>query len=212
MPESHARRHVQEACAVPYLPSPPDSPPPVRPSWGWLSPSAVAAKSKRLPNHHRGIFARKNIRSGDTVCVMGGRVVHIHEHNAIGSFGEEYGIDISEDFSFCPANERELELMPQCLINHSCAPNLGFVDTVRLVAIRDIAAGEELTYDYAFILYRHPENDFEFRMDCRCGAPEGICRKRITVDDWKRPELHERYGEWFQPFLKRRFAALKRQN
>ncbi len=52
-------------------------------------------------------------------------------------------------------------------INHSCAPNCR-PEVIRgriwIVARRDIAAGEELTYDYGFPLHewrQHP---------CRCGA------------------------------------------
>ena len=32
--------------------------------------------------------------------------------------------------------------------NHSANPNVVYYDSLRVVALRDIAAGEELTYDY----------------------------------------------------------------
>ncbi len=59
-------------------------------------------------------------------------------------------------------------------INHSCAPNCETDEAdgrVWIVAIRDIAAGEELTYDY--YLYDGDESDAR----CNCGAPE--CRKTM---------------------------------
>lgn len=58
---------------------------------------------------------------------------------------------------------------PARRINHSCAPNCEAQSDGRriwIVARRDLAPGEELTYDYGFALAearRHP---------CRCGAAE----------------------------------------
>ncbi len=56
-------------------------------------------------------------------------------------------------------------------INHSCAPNCEtdeVDDRIWIVARRDIAAGEELTYDY--FLYDGDESEAR----CTCGAP--ACR------------------------------------
>jgi len=58
-------------------------------------------------------------------------------------------------------------------INHSCAPNTFFRCTpqrAEVYALRDIAAGEELTVDYG-------ESQHNGRLPCRCGAPG--CRGRI---------------------------------
>lgn len=58
-------------------------------------------------------------------------------------------------------------------INHSCAPNTFFRCTpqrAEIYALRDIAAGEELTVDYG-------ESQHNGRLPCRCGAPG--CRGRI---------------------------------
>jgi hypothetical protein len=43
---------------------------------------------------------------------------------------------------------------------------------VRLIAIRDISPGEQITFDYSTTM---DEDDFEF--DCLCGSPK--CRGRI---------------------------------
>jgi len=55
--------------------------------------------------------------------------------------------------------------------NHSCEPNTGFAG-LDVVALRDIAAGEELTIDYATFCDGHL-----VPFDCRCGSPR--CRGRI---------------------------------
>jgi hypothetical protein len=76
------------------------------------------------------------------------------------------------------------------LVNHSCAPNVGMGGNILLVSMREIAAGEELTIDYALFL-----GDPGFAMDCRCGAPTG--RGIVRGTDWMRADLQERYSGWF---------------
>ena len=58
-------------------------------------------------------------------------------------------------------------------INHSCEPNTFFRCTptrAEVYALRDIAAGEELTVDYG-------ESHHNGRLACECGA--GNCRGKI---------------------------------
>ncbi|HZZ95101.1 MAG TPA: SET domain-containing protein-lysine N-methyltransferase [Usitatibacter sp.] len=58
-------------------------------------------------------------------------------------------------------------------INHCCEPNTFFRCTperAEVYALRDIAAGEELTVDYG-------ESQHDGRLPCRCGAAR--CRGRI---------------------------------
>lgn len=75
---------------------------------------------------------------------------------------------------------------PARLINHSCAPNCEAQQIrgrIWIVARRDIAAEEELTFDYGFPLSEwalHP---------CRCGAPR--CPGYI-VSSWQRWRLRRK--------------------
>ena len=57
--------------------------------------------------------------------------------------------------------------------NHSCAPNTIYRG-LDVVALRDIAAGEELTLDYADFC-----NDTAAAFDCRCDA--ATCRGRVNA-------------------------------
>jgi len=84
------------------------------------------------------------------------------------------------------------------LFNHSCDPNCGFLDGIKLVAIRDINPNEELVIEYVTT-----ESSFE-SFDCNCGSDN--CRKVITATDWENPKLQERLGEYFAPYLKKRFS------
>lgn len=81
-------------------------------------------------------------------------------------------------------------------LNHSCEPNVGFGGNVLLVAMRDVAAGEELTTDYALF------DDYDGRLDCGCGTPS--CRGVVDGHDWRRPELQTRYRGWFSWYLQRK--------
>ncbi len=72
----------------------------------------------------------------------------------------QYAYPISEEV-FILWSENPDEWAPQ---NHSCAPNTGYKG-LNLIALRDIAVGEELTLDYATIL---DENAAPF--ECQCGA------------------------------------------
>ena len=56
-------------------------------------------------------------------------------------------------------------------INHSCAPNCEsqmIRGRIWIVALRDIARGEELSYDYGYNLQNFLDHP------CKCGAPECV--------------------------------------
>jgi len=59
---------------------------------------------------------------------------------------------------------------------------------------KNIKKGEELTYDYASTETMYL--DFE---KCVCGSPE--CRGAVKKTDWMIPELRERYGRHFMPYI-----------
>ncbi len=57
--------------------------------------------------------------------------------------------------------------------NHSCAPNLGFLHGgLELYSLKDIAAGEELCWDYSTSIAEEG-----WGLECRCGSAR--CRKTI---------------------------------
>lgn len=91
-------------------------------------------------------------------------------------------------------------------LNHSCDPNTWMLDAVTLSARRPIAAGEEVTADYALWLF---EQDWKLDF-CRCSSP--LCRRKITSQDWKLPEIQARYEGHFSPFLNRLIAQARRSS
>ena len=67
-----------------------------------------------------------------------------------------------------------------------------------------ILPGDEVTIDYA-MCDGSPYDEFE----CACGSSS--CRGRITGNDWRNPDLWERYAGHFSPYLERRIEALMRR-
>jgi len=69
-------------------------------------------------------------------------------------------------------------------INHSCDPNCEAVDDggrIFIEALRDIAPGEELYYDYGYELDEPLTDELREKYPCRCGAPN--CRGTILAID-----------------------------
>ncbi|KAI8817865.1 uncharacterized protein EV422DRAFT_540263 [Fimicolochytrium jonesii] len=88
--------------------------------------------------------------------------------------------------------------------NHNCDPNLVYTSYDTMIARRDIARGEELTYDYGTV-----DSESGSRFKCKCGAP--TCRGIVTGGDWKDEALVERLGVGaFWPHVRRKILARRR--
>ncbi len=85
--------------------------------------------------------------------------------------------------------------------NHGCEPNLWMDGAFTVAARRAIAAGEELTIDYA----THTISPL-WSMTCACGSR--VCRGTITGNDWRIVRLQAAYGRHWTPALLRRIDAL----
>ena len=145
----------------------------------------------------RGLFAQQPISAGEIVAVKGGAIMDAAAFARIRDQVSPAEIQIEDDLYIAPRSAAEVEANILCL-NHSCQPNVGVRGQITFVAMRDIAAGTELTIDYAMI-----DGDPAERMACACGAPE--CRRVVTGDDWRRPELRQRYAGYFSRYLEARF-------
>lgn len=163
--------------------------------YSYLSPKLEAG-----PFHHKGgcgILARQPIPQGELLVMWGGRILATAELDLdMPDFSQRILQVDDELFLFNP-----LPGDPADCFNHSCDPNAGMSGQVSLIALRGIAVGEEITFDYA-MCDGSPYDEF----DCHCDLPH--CRGRITGDDWKRPELQKRYAGYFSPYLQRRIARL----
>jgi ribosomal protein S18 acetylase RimI-like enzyme len=161
----------------------------------WGHPDLVV-KGSAIEGH--GLFAAAPIAKGVVVSQLAGRKVTTAELTELLKNPPVDTITIDDDEHLVlPAEPRPVIAYG----NHSCDPNLWWSDAVTLETRRDIAAGEEVTNDYG------TSTGVPYELECRCGS--SLCRGVVTGDDWKRPELQERYGDhWIPALLKRQRSGL----
>lgn len=158
----------------------------------WLN-SKVKSFTSEI--HGLGAKAIDCIKKGETVAVLGGVIIHKNDMPKYWQKMGQVGIQIDDNFFICPTSRKELE--ETAVFNHSCNPNCGFNGILCLVAIRDIQAGEELTFEYAMC-----ETLIE-PFDCGCCA--STCRKKVCPEDWKGKELQTRFERYFSPYVRAKF-------
>lgn len=133
---------------------------------------------RRSPIHGRGVYARIPIPEATRIVEYRGQVITNAEaearypddptvsyHTFLFALDDEHMVDAGRGGNIAR------------WVNHSCEPNCEVVlDDGRLFieSIRDIAPGEELAYDYNFILPVRHSPAMKRRFPCTCGA-EG-CR------------------------------------
>lgn len=127
-----------------------------------------------------GVLAKHFIPKGDTILFITGPVVSFEESMELPDEGENT-VQIGSNAYVDP-------LFPSRFLNHSCQPNAGIVEETCLVALMDIAPGEEIRYDYSTALLER-----YWTMDCACGSPK--CRGQVGDFDQLPPRLQREYLE-----------------
>lgn len=133
-----------------------------------------------------GVVAREAIAAGEVVIAPAQVfVAAAHRHTIqLDADRHQAGTDEIDDY-----------------LNHACAPNLR-LDAERLcfVAVRPIAPGEQLTFNYLT-----SEWDMAEAFDCSCGAPG--CFGKIRGFRWLSRAQQEALVPLLTPFLRRMLAA-----
>jgi hypothetical protein len=162
----------------------------------YLPPKVTKGGSSTIEG--RGLFALEPLSRDEVVAVKGGHVLDRAAYRALPDKLQNSDIQIADNLHLAAVTDEEYEPV-MLFLNHSCEPNVGFAGNVVLVAMRDIAAGEELTTDYALF------DDYDGNMRCNCGTAS--CRGVIDGKDWQRPDLQRRYGPYFSWYLQRRMTG-----
>ncbi len=144
----------------------------------------------------RGVVAVEDIAKDEIVAIKAGNIITRGELEQATRDAGDMALQIDDDFYIAPRSPDEI-LDMSVMINHSCDPNVGFRGQVVYVAMRDIEAGEELCHDYAM------ERSDDYELECHCGS--ALCRGKVTGDDWKLPELQQRYGDYFSIYIRNKF-------
>jgi SET domain-containing protein len=162
----------------------------------YISPKAVKGRPSGIEG--RGLVAVAPFAKDEIVAIKGGHLVDTQTLAALPERLRNTDVQIADGFHLAALEDDEYEPV-MLFINHSCEPNVGFAGNIVLVAMRDVAPGEELTTDYALF------DDADDPMTCNCGA--AACRDMITGRDWQIPELQRKYGSYFSWYLLRRFVS-----
>ncbi len=144
------------------------------------STRATKVVVRNSPIHGRGMYATADIAKGERIIEYRGTIIswkaaderppsdpNDPNHTFLFSLSDgKRVIDASQD-----GNDARW-------INHSCEPNCETEESdsgrVYIEAIRDIAAGEELNYDYCLIVDEKITRKLRLQYECRCGAAK--CR------------------------------------
>jgi SET domain len=127
----------------------------------------------------RGVFADEPIAAGAILLQFTGPLLR-HDQTCPQTLAVQIGPDLYLGGSGG---------LDDC-VNHSCDPNAGLriaALDVSLIALRHIATGEEICFDYSTTM---DEDDFE--MPCLCGAPN--CRGLIRDFKHLPAQTQQRYA------------------
>lgn len=138
-------------------------------------------EARKSDIHGNGVFALKKIKKGERIVeYKGPRMTH-EEIDA----GESGDVESGHTFLFTLNDEyvinADKEKGPAKWINHSCDPNCEAVmeedegddrtkDRIFVEAIRDIAPGEELSYNYGITLEEKHTKKLKKIWQCLCGS------------------------------------------
>lgn len=132
--------------------------------------------------HGTGGFAAGPISQGSLIIEYLGEKIDIAESTRRCSENNEFIFRLNDQCHL----DGNVVWNPARFLNHSCAPNAEahlLEERIWIVASRDIAAGEEITFNYSYDL-----EDFE-EYPCRCGAAK--CVGFIIAEEFF-PELEKR--------------------
>jgi SET domain-containing protein len=138
------------------------------------NPDPLAAV-RPSPIEGNGVFARRAIAAGTRVIEYVGEKVSKAESHARCEANNVCIFALDEDHDL----DGNVPWNPARFVNHSCAPNCEATEDdgrIWIVARHDIAAGEELTFNYGYDLEDYREHP------CRCGTPE--CAGYIVAEEF----------------------------
>ena len=130
--------------------------------------------------HGTGVFAARNIRATTRIIEYTGKRITPEQADELHPTDPD---DPFHTFFFTTSCGKVIDGGDKGndarWINHSCAPNCEAQENAKgtrvyIVALRDIAAGEELFYDYGLVMDGRITKKLKRQYRCLCGAP--TCR------------------------------------
>jgi hypothetical protein len=158
------------------------------------------ASGLELATKHRAgdyVVTTTAIAAGTIVVAWGGRVVDRATFSAFDRLQQTHSLQVADDLFLLAPDPPELG----DFVNHSCDPTCGVMGSSMLVTMQALLPGDEVTFDYA-MTDTDPYDEFA----CSCGA--AACRGLVSADDWRLPELQQRYAGFFSAHVQRRIDQL----
>jgi hypothetical protein len=134
----------------------------------------------------KGVFAARKIEVGEPVWDYAGEERWIKEIP-------------KKLWRYCSQVDYDRYVVPEkgsagWFMNHSCEPNCVIMGRTRIVSLRRIEPGEEVTFDYSTNVGWDG-----YSMRCKCGSRE--CRKVVKSYRFLPDELKGHYGACASAFL-----------
>lgn len=130
-----------------------------------------------------GLVARRIFQIGEEIIkIKEPEIKDYYLPGASNTHPNDIGIGVG---LWCRASKKS----PWRWINHSCDPNLGFLQTRTLIAKKTILPGDELTLDYSLT-----EVDPWWSLVCRCGSKQ--CRHQVSSFQYLPRKLKIHYQSW----------------
>ena len=146
-----------------------------------MSESAVVVRRSKIQG--RGVYAARDLAEGERIIEYTGKLITSAEADALC---DDETMRRHHTFLFAVDDEHVVDASDvgsdARYINHSCEPNCESVivrKRIYIHALRDIAAGEELVYDYWYVTDGdYTLEDLQRIYPCRCKAP--ACRGTLA--------------------------------
>ncbi len=149
-------------------------------------------EKRTIEGKGQGLFAIQKISKDEIVSISGGIIIESNHWNFFKEKYGDYAYYIDKNFLIAPLNP--MDPSDDWRMNHCCHPNCGVKGQIIFVAMRDIDIDEELTFDYAMT-----ETDPEYVVELSCHKEN--CRQKFTGNDWKQPDLQEKYGKYLSLYI-----------
>ena len=159
-------------------------------------------KSGKSAIHGDGVFADQKIAEGEKVMEFGGE--RISREQAFSGTYRSRSIWIVDQDLFLALPKTDTHVSLDENLNHSCDANTRLEDEVTLTALQEIKPGEEITLDQES--WNSEDSAYTDNKEPFSGGA-ARCRHILTENDWKIPDVQERYRGHFHPLLQKMIDA-----
>jgi uncharacterized protein len=187
---------------------------------GWVHDNVVRRRINRAGTWCHGLFAYGPIPRLTPIIIFSGKIVTGKQIESVSYREQEMCLQIDTDLWQIPNNAGHTQngandveggsFETGDFINHSCNPNCGMLESIRVITMRDIAVDEELTFDYA-MTNTGQRNIAAETFECCCGdasAENALkCRGVITPLDYQK--VGGLYFDFLSPFVREAYVKYK---